>query len=155
MRGIAGASIAAAALALAPAADAGKTPPEHSYTGQISEGHDRYAAANGKVAITIAAPAFTGSSRKLSLTFSGHRCGKTKHGYRLRGKLKGTITPVYGGNPDIGRSFSVKASGKLKPLGRVSADGSIHSPGNILEGRIIMQLTLKTKRGRMTVDAQS
>jgi hypothetical protein len=145
----------AIAIAISSAASAQRTPAKDSFTGQISKASGRWAADDGQLGIDLATPSSGLITRKLMLTFHGRRCGTSRHCVKLTGTVRGTLTAVFGGNPDAGRGFSVHASGTLKPLGHVSASGTVHGTGFIAHGRIEMTLALRTSTGKLTVTAQS
>jgi hypothetical protein len=65
------------------------------------------------------------------------------------------MTPASHRVPDTGTSFTIMASGKLKPLGPVSATGTAQGTGFIARGYASMQLTLTAGNGTVTYQAQA
>jgi hypothetical protein len=72
------------------------------------------------------------------------------HQIALNGSVSGpwTVTP---GIPDIGSSQTLTGSGTVKPLGQVSASGTLHLTGFIAVGHATGTLTLTNARGSVTL----
>jgi hypothetical protein len=118
----------------------------HVKTATRSLSHDQ-----GAVGIDLA---HLGSNR-IRLTFRGRGCGATNHCLQPSGTLTGTMMQASHRVPDTGTSFAIKASGKLKPLGHVSATGTAQGTGFIARGYTSMQLTLTAGHGTVTYEAQA
>jgi hypothetical protein len=68
----------------------------------------------------------------------------------FHGKVQGTYVST-DRIPDVGRSWTVSAKGKLSGLGETTVAGTLHSTGFILQGHAGGTLTLKDARGSMTL----
>jgi hypothetical protein len=127
--------------------------PADSLTGHVSATRGQWRHHQGRLSIRLA-PSGTGSTRHLTLHIAGVRCGAQKMCLRLRGTLHGTLTALLG-NPDTGRTFSVKARGTLAPLGQVKASGTVTGTGSVIRSRVTLRLTFTTGRGSVSVRASS
>jgi hypothetical protein len=74
---------------------------------------------------------------------------------QLDGTLMGEIAARRAGPPDTGRSFSVTASGRLTTLGTVTATGIVQGTGFIARGHEVLDLTLVSRAGRITMHSAS
>jgi hypothetical protein len=73
---------------------------------------------------------------------------------QLRGTLTGTLTRM-STIPDVGASYALSASGRVKPLGHVSATGQVHGTGFIMRGHETLTVRLSNSRGEVDLQAQS
>jgi hypothetical protein len=130
-------------------------PPQDAFKGRITGGTGAWADANGRVSISILAEPSTTSTRAVTLAVHGKTCGTKARCLQLRGRLHGTLSPGPQQNPDAGRAFELNAHGKLTPLRRVHATGTVHGTGFIAQGRETMELTVRNRRGSVTIGASS
>jgi hypothetical protein len=72
------------------------------------------------------------------------------HHLALQGAIAGTYTTVPT-IPDTGMTQQLDGAGNVKPLGAVTAMGTIHMPGFIREGRATGTLTLTNAHGSVTL----
>jgi hypothetical protein len=77
-----------------------------------------------------------------------------QHYLALVGEIKGTWTRIRT-LPDVGQSQSLMGSGRVRPLGEVQAEGTLHAPGFIREGHTTGTLTLTNSRGSITLQLVS
>jgi hypothetical protein len=130
-------------------------PARDEFSGSITAASGRFAGDGGRLLIDLAPGPRHSSTRTMTATFRGRRCGTAKHCLRLTGDVKGTLTEDAGQIPDAGVSFAFRGQGSLKPLGHVSAAGQLHGTGFIYRGRETLHLVLTARGGRVTVDARS
>jgi len=74
-----------------------------------------------------------------------------QHHLFLTGIIEGTSRTEFPPIPDVGTSVVLKGSGRIRPLGNVSAGGSLHEAGFILIGRDEGALTLSNTRGSVSI----
>ncbi len=157
MRGVLVSVCAGFAAVCAPVALGGSatTKAKDAFSGQISASSGRFSADTGNVAIDLAPGSSAQTPRKLTIAFHRRGCGRKRHCVHLSGTLTGRLTVNFPRIPDVGQSFTIHASGRLKPLGHVSAQGLVNGTGFIARGRETLHLRLHTRRGTISVRAQS
>jgi hypothetical protein len=74
---------------------------------------------------------------------------------QLSGRLVGTLTAGPRQVPDVGQSFTIRATGTVKPLGHVAATGTVHGTGFIAHGHESLRLRLARAGGSVTIDGVS
>lgn len=94
-----------------------------------------------------------GRVRPLTLTVTPGACHSGC--LRLSGTLSGTISPVAGHHPDTGSGYTLKLSGKLSPLGRSHAGGSVAGTGFTARGHETLRLTIAGGQGTLTLQGRS
>jgi hypothetical protein len=145
-----------AAAARAHAADKTVTPARDSFSGRLRAGSGRYAHAHGSTSVYLRFRSSTGQTRIMTATIRGIRCRSVRQCLDLRGTLTGTVAAATQRGPtDVGHGFTLRATGRIVPLGEVAASGHVHGTGFIRWGRETMQLILRAHRGKLTIDAQS
>lgn len=142
--------IAACAGSAADGQSAPPAAPNDSFNGHIVAGTSRYAGKHAPVTVRI----YRAGSRKATFVFTGKSCRGSRHCLDLEGTLHGTLTRVPS-NPDVGKGYAVRAHGRLDPLGKTKATGTVGGPGNIRYGHEEIQLVLKASHGTVTVRAFS
>jgi len=130
------------------AARAGKRTTFH---GHISAGTGALGHAHGQVTV-VTDSSGSGQSVRVTLTL---RCRRGGGGTCLRGRAAGTATARRNRIPDTGSTFDLRASGRVAPLGQVSATGSATGTGFIRTGRFTLHLALTGHGSSVTVDARS
>jgi hypothetical protein len=142
--------------AAAPTAHIATTPARDAFSGTIRGATGRYAGHHGQASLDIRLGPSAGQSSKLTVTVYPGRCPAAHVCLDVRGTLTGTFVPAGPGGPsDVGRQFTLQATGRIAPLGKVSARGTVHGTGFILRGRETMRLTVITRRGKLAIDALS
>lgn len=135
------------AAAVAPARD--------SFTGSIIGATGRFAGERGAVAL-VTVPAAGQGVRPLKLTLRGSGCtAGSRRCVELTGSLSGTLALGPVRVPDVGSRLTIAASGRIKPIGLVSATGTVQGTGFIARGRETLDLRLRAPRGTITVRAVS
>jgi hypothetical protein len=142
-------SLAAAGSAVASAAGA-KVSAKDRFAGRIVGAKGSFAGDRGTVVILLV----PGANSTVTVALSGHRCATTRHCLRLSGTATGTITERQS-IPDVGRTFTIRASGIVTPLGATAQSGTGHGTGFILYGHEQLQLRLSAASGTVTIDAQT
>lgn len=132
-----------------------KVPAKDSFSGRITAATGKFEFDRANVAVELAVAHSGYANRRLTLALRSPRCGNAKHCVQLTGTLKGTLTTEPQKVPDVGSSFTVRAGGTIKTLGRVSATGSVHGTGFIYRGKETMRLRLDAHGGTITLDARS
>lgn len=134
-------------------------PPQDSFTGRITFATGKFTGARGQVTILLKTDRFCGlcrvpSRRQLKVVLDGRRCGTVRRCIRLTGTMTGTLLaqPTIS---DVGVPFAIVAHGMIRPLGHVSATGSVHGAGFIRYAYQPLHLTLSAPGGRLAIDAKS
>jgi hypothetical protein len=122
-------------------------------SGRVTSTRGHWRHDHGRLAVRLA-PSGSGATRHLAVRITGSRCGTQAACLKLTGTLSGTIT-ARASNPDVGRTFAIKAHGTVAPLGHVSATGTAHGTGFVAHGRVTASLTLTDSRGAVTVSVSS
>jgi len=131
------------------------TPAKDSFTGRITAATGKFAGDTGNVRIVLA-PGPGQAIRHLGVTLQGTLCAAKTRCVILSGKLTGTLAPGPRRNPDVGRSFLIAATGGVvKPLGHVSATGTVQPTGFIANGHETLTLRLTAPGGTVTIAATS
>jgi hypothetical protein len=144
-----------AGLGVSGALAAAATPARDSFSGSITAATGRFSGDHGAVAIVLA-PSTGQGLRRLSLTVRGSGCRTPAHRcVALTGRLSGTLALGPLRVPDVGSSLTIRAAGAIKPLGQVSASGTVQGTGFIAHGRETLKLRLTTAGGAITIKADS
>lgn len=125
-----------------------------NFRASVASASGAYAGEGGRAEISVQAHG-SGASRPVKLAFRSLPCRGAPQCVQLDGTLVGAIATRRAGPPDVGRSFSVTANGRLSTLGRVTATGIGHGTGFIARGRETLDLTLTSRSGRITLRAVS
>ena len=128
------------------------TPARDSFQGTLSGGTGAYRGAHGTLSVLVDAPGPTGARRRLTLRISSATC---RGCLRMSGVLEGYMTPGRRQTPDTGSNYSIVAAGRLHNLGSTRTTGTATGTGFIARGRETMQLTLRTSRGSVMLNALS
>jgi hypothetical protein len=151
---VAGAASLAAAATTAALAAGSRVPAKDSFGGSIASASGAFKKDQGHLWIAVSAGQSSTNDRPVTLTLKGRRCRRAVRCVKLIGTLAGTLTGM-ASIPDGGRSFLLSATGRVKPLGRVSATGQVHGTGFILRGHETMTLRLSNSHGAVQVQAES
>jgi hypothetical protein len=81
---------------------------------------------------------------------SGAHVYQNTHHLTLDGQLFGTWSNLPS-NPDVGKAQTLTGSGKVTPLGDVQGIGNFTTPGFVLSGRTVGQVTITEKKGSITI----
>ena len=140
----------AAAVAFA----GGTVPSKDSFHGKITTARGSFVGDSGHVSLQVNVSQSSTATRTATVILTGRPCHGSGGCIRLNGVLTGTLTrmPTI---PDVGASFAVRASGRIKPLGHVSATGLLHGTGFIMHGHETLTLRLSNSRGEVDLHAQS
>jgi hypothetical protein len=150
-----------ALMALAGAAAAITGPPRRTpvlapaagtFSGTITSGSGRYAGDGGRVVIEDGELTRHHSGR---LIITGGACRGARHCLALSGTPAGSLIAHAHPIPDAGFTYSVRAAGRVRPLGRVSITGVLQVPGFVACGRQTMTLTLTGARGTVKLAAET
>jgi hypothetical protein len=141
--------------AVAASAAAGSTPPKDTFHGRIAKATGALQKDRDEVTILLHIPHSTEATRHLELELVGAACGTAPHCLRLTGTLSGTLSAHPTTIPDVGRRYELSVSGSSAPLGRVSGSGTVSGVGFIRQGHEGLTLTLRAKRGTLTINAVS
>jgi hypothetical protein len=128
-------------------------PAKDSFSGQITAATGRFGGDHGNVKVHLQ-PGSGVTVRTVTVTFAAASCRVQHRCLQLGGKLTGKLTQQ-AGIPDVGRTFSLTARGIVKPLGRVTALGTVTGVGNVRYGHESLRLTLKGTSGTVVVSASS
>lgn len=137
----------------APSASLPHVPPRDRFIGTLSDGTGSLAGARGMLEARLQAAGTTGT-RRLTLWIVSNGCRRGSACIRLRGRLRGQLTPVRT-LPDVGRRWAIMAAGPLSPVGATSAAGTVAGTGNINSGFESLRLTLSGRRGSARLIARS
>jgi hypothetical protein len=148
----AGSAVASAGSAVA-SAGGPKVAAKDRFAGRIVSGTGSFAGDHGSVVILLARGRTT-TSPSLTVTLRGRTCAGTDHCLRLSGTVAGTISERQT-IPDVGRTFTIGASGTVGPLGATSVHGIGHGTGFILDGHEQLQLRLSAAGGTVSIAAQT
>jgi hypothetical protein len=147
-------AVLASAMAAVALAAPSHVAPKDSFRGTISIARGAFVGDNGRVSMQIGAGQSTTGTRTATLEISGRRCHGAQACVRLTGTLTGRLTRM-STIPDVGESFALSASGRVRPLGHVSATGQVHGTGFIMRGHETLTLRLSNSRGEVDLQAQS
>ena len=130
------------------------TPRRDTFKGSIVSGTGAYDGDTGRVTIYLH-PHGSGGSRHVRVVVRGSPCHGASSCLDLNGHLSGKLSRSGHPVPDVGSHYTLKATGRLTPLGHVAADGWAHGTGFINQGHEQMRLTLTNSKGTITVRARS
>jgi hypothetical protein len=142
--------IATAAASKRHHSSAPNVPPKDRLSGQISNASGSYAGHRGRVGIYVQ---HRGSDR-VTITLRGRPCPSGGHCLKLDGVLVGTLTRLKT-IPDAGTRYRLDASGRITPLGAVTASGEARGTGFIAHGRESLTIDLAGSSGTVGVSATS
>jgi hypothetical protein len=137
------------------AASAARVAGKDHFTGRITAATGALRGRGGQLSVDLNAPPSTAPHRRLALTNHAAGCRNAAHCLELGGTVHGTLSRESGRIPDVGSSFAVRATGKLRPLGTVSATGTVHGTGFIAQGYEQLRLSVMTPHGTLTITARS
>ena len=126
------------------------TPAKDSFAGKITTATGRFSGDRGSATIVLV-PGPGQASRHLGVTIKGTVCARKVACVPLVGKLTGTLAPGPRTNPDVGRRFTITGAGTIKPLGHVSATGTVQGTGFIKNGHESLTLKLTNSGGTVTI----
>jgi hypothetical protein len=127
--------------------------PNDSFAAQLAAATGRLTGDHDDVKIALQPGGGVGV-RRLTVTLTRSTCHAQRRCLLLAGELKGKIAQQPG-IPDRGRTFSIAANGDVKPLGGVSAIGTVTGVGNARFGRESLRLTLKSSTGTVVLTGQT
>jgi hypothetical protein len=113
-----------------------------------------YAGEGGRAEVLVAVRG-SGVNRRITLVFHSLPCQGEPQCVQLDGRLAGVMVARPGPVPDAGRSFLVRATGRLTTLGPVTAIGVGHGTGFIARAHELLDLTLISRSGRVMLHAVS
>jgi hypothetical protein len=119
-----------------------RVPAKDSFSGRV-QGSGHFAGDRGNIKVVLQ-PGAGVSVRRVVITVTGVLAGA------LKGRLTGRA-----GLPDVGRTFAVTGSGDVKPLGHVTAAGTVTGVGNARFGHETLRLTLRAAGGSLVMSAAS
>jgi hypothetical protein len=137
------------------AASATRVAAKDHFTGRITAASGALRGRGGQLSVDLNTPPSTAPHHRLALMFHAAGCANAAHCLKLSGIVHGTLSRESGRIPDAGSSFGVRATGQLRPLGKVSATGTVHGTGFIAQGYEQLQLSVTTPHGKLTVSARS
>jgi hypothetical protein len=130
-------------------------PPRDTFMGSIISGAGAYADRHQAVVKVFIHPHGSGERRLVRLVFAS-RCGGSSSGcISLNGTAQGRLTGSPRGVPDVGRSYSLSATGRIGSLGRVLIRGEVVGTGFISHAHELLKLTLTAMSGQVTIVAYS
>ncbi len=144
-----------------PAAMGLAAPTTRSYSAHVASGTGRFARATGTLRVTLKAtrtkvgtgPVGGGTRYTVSITVRSSPCGAATKGRPcpfLSGTLSGSGISQ-SRPPDIGQRIVLTASGRVSPLGAVTASGAYTGTGFIARGRRSIELRLRSKAGDLSI----
>lgn len=137
----------------APGVAVPRVPPRDRFTGTLRDGSGSLAGAGDVLEARLQSAAAAGT-RRLTLWILSTGCRAGSACVHLSGSLRGRLTPVRT-LPDIGRRYAIAARGSLRPVGVVTASGTVSGTGNIELGFETLELTLSGGRGSARLSARS
>lgn len=149
----------AAAITLTPAAAAVASSPPHvpakdRFKGSASAATGKFSGDHATVTVYLKPGRIHGAGRVVTIILVGRRCKGVPGCMNLNGRLTGVLK-AQPAPPDAGRKFAISVTGKITPLGHVSATGTVYGTGFIRRGREGLQIKLGTSTGAITIGAQS
>lgn len=133
----------------------GKVPAKDAFSGRITGVSGQVRGDHGHATADLGVSASRAAKRRLTVTLHGNLCNKSNHCVRISGQLKGRIIALADRIPDAGRSFTIRATGFIRRLGRVSVRGRVHGTGFVYRGRESLHLTATAKAGRLAFRAHT
>jgi hypothetical protein len=133
-----------------PAPAPSPSPAAGTFAGTITSATGRYAGDHGHVVIQDGPMA---SHRSGRLLISGRACHRARHCVALSGMPPGSLTLRGHTIPDAGFTYTVRAAGRVRPLGDVSISGLLQIPGFFACRHQTITLTLAAAHGTVTVAA--
>jgi hypothetical protein len=127
--------------------------PRDRFTGTLRDGTGSLAGARDVLEARLQA-AGTNGARRLTLWIVSTGCRAGAACVHLSGSLRGQLTPRRT-LPDVGRRYTITASGTLHPVGAITAAGTVAGTGNINFGFESLRLTLTGTRGSARLSARS
>jgi hypothetical protein len=125
-------------------------PASATFSGTITSAAGRYAGDHGRVVIKDGPIASRGGG---TLSISGRVCRGDRSCLTLSGTPTGSLAPKGHPIPDVGFTYTVRAGGRVTPLGRVSVSGLLQVPGFVACGHETMTLTLTGAHGTVKMVA--
>jgi hypothetical protein len=130
-----------------------KIPAKDRFTGHVSAGTGRYRGDHGRARLAVFV-SLSASGATITIRIAPLACRSTPRCLGLKGSLSGRLgwLPV---PSDSGSMALLNLSGKVAPLGNVTATGTVHGTGFIVRGRETLTLTLPGTHGTVKLAAQS
>jgi hypothetical protein len=125
-------------------------PASEFYYGSIVGATGRYAQDHGNVSIGDA-----GTGLRDRLIMSPRACHPSRRCLSLAGYATVTYTVQGHPIPDTGAIETIRGSGRVTPLGRVSVSGELHVPGNAACLRRSIAITLASAQGNVSLTART
>jgi hypothetical protein len=130
-----------------------RVPRRDSFHGRITSSTGKLTENRERVRIELLRTA-GGGPNAVTITLAGQPCHGRRHCLRVAGTLIGTMIPrAY--VPDVGEQFALSVKGNVRPLGHVTARGTVHGTGFIRYGYESLHLTLTDGSASATIEAQS
>lgn len=124
------------------------------FAGAIGPGSGAFSGASGHVKVALVPGAGSGNVRRVVVTLSGHLCRRGRC-RTIGGRLHGSLARPAHQVPDTGQRFTLQLTGKVAPLGTVSANGRVNGTGFIARGHETLVVTISVPRGALSLSAQS
>jgi hypothetical protein len=129
-------------------------PVQDTFTGFISSATGAYAGRRGQFRVYLH-PRGSGLTRDVRAVFVSQCAASSQDCTGLDGTVLGTLRGKVGRVPDVGRDYTLRATGRVNPLGHITVRGAVDGTGFISSGHEAMSLTLKGSSGSVTVEAHS
>jgi hypothetical protein len=129
-------------------------PARDTFTGSIVSGTGAYSGHHGRVKIYLH-PSGSGPQRPVQVVLRGACAAGNGSCTNLTGSLSGTLKRSGRQLADAGEHFTLTGAGRVSPLGHATGRGTVQGTGFIARGHEIMELTLTTAHGSVTVQAMS
>jgi hypothetical protein len=136
------------------AAGGQSAPARDTFTGSIVSGTGAYSRAHGRVKIYLH-PSGSGQQRPVHVVLRGACAAGSGGCTNLTGSLSGTLKRSGRQLADAGQHFTLTGAGRVSPLGHATGHGSVQGTGFIALGHELMDLTLATAHGSVTIHALS
>jgi hypothetical protein len=130
-----------------------RVPARDRFTGSLRGGTGSLAGARDALEVRLQPAGRTGA-RRLTLWILSTGCRASDGCIHLSGSLRGHLTQVRT-LPDVGRRYTISASGSLRPVGAITAAGTVAGTGNINFGFESLRLTMTGRRGSARLYARS
>jgi hypothetical protein len=125
------------------------------FIGTITSGTGRFSGDKGAVTVQVIPGPRQGSVQPVTLVIAPSACPSGGRCVLLRGRVSGTMRAAGEPMPDVGVTLQFSCSGRVAPVGRVSATGTIHGTGFIRSGREWLRLKMSGRGGTVLIDALS
>jgi hypothetical protein len=130
-------------------------PPRDTFVGSIVSATGAYSGYRGQARVYLH-PSGSGRTRPARVVLRADCVTSRGHcRAKLDGTLRGTLTAAGRTLPDTGIRDILRANGRIGPLGNATARGWVQGTGFIAHGHELMQITLRTASGSITLQARS